>query len=77
MGLKEIIVKTPPPSGQDSIESLLGHIGTNDVADVKDGIEQCLRSRNELNPRKVDISRFGVNVVLRFVPHPYRIKVRF
>ena len=39
--------------GQNSVESLLGHIGDNDVTDVADAITQCLQAHPELDHRKV------------------------
>ena len=40
--------------GQDSIESLLGHIGQHDVSDVIQCVSHCLQSRPLLDPSKVD-----------------------
>ena len=43
----------PPSIGQSSIESLLGHIGINDVEDVVEAVAQCLRTNSDLDPHKV------------------------
>jgi len=43
--------------GQNSVQSLLGNIGTNDVADCVQGIEECLKNMPQVN--KNELFLFG------------------